>query len=487
MKNFGSTIKIIFYYIIPFVFIASYLFTAVKETQYGLNRDYAEGTTLAFVEKWRTSESPRVLYSSENFEQGSITGYPFAHLGLVTAVSHDAGSALSSGRIISVVSALLMALIAWLILANFELVKLQHLPLLATLILYQTAIFDWSLLARSDLLAALFEILGILFYVRSLKTNRVLLVPSLICFLLAFFCKQNSIAGLLVVFAFEFWRAPTRTLKSAPIYLLTTAAVFGIVTWTFGVSYWEHTVTQLGGQSWYFSRLVQMLSSYLVSHLYIFILSLLALFLVPIKKPLKNFLIAWVAIGFLLVLLGLGRSGSNFNYFISLSIPMGMLAFLSIQNLLNAELALKSIAAISIVAVFMGSAFFENHGLSGRLTYLDHRAWPPTRSDAEKAIENTKSHLTGFSATNLFCDEPGICTLVGFTPDFTYFENNMNTQLGNQKSFDHYDTLLLTEYPSENLTWTKFKLPAGFVKTIHEKYELRRISDLGFIFTRKEL
>ncbi|WP_413292299.1 hypothetical protein ACLSU7_12925 [Bdellovibrio sp. HCB185ZH] len=485
MKKFGVAFKIVFYYVIPAFFIASYLFTAVQEVQYGLNRDYAEGTTISFVEKWRASESPRVLYSDENFEQGNITGYPFVHLGLVSTFSHDVASALSSGRVLSIISALLIAVMAWLILANFNLAQLIHLPLVITIILYQTAVFDWSLLARADILAALFEALGIFLYMRSFKASQTNLAPSLICFMIAFFCKQNIIAGLLLVFSFEMLRAPMQTLKTSPIYLVIVGAVLGVVTWVFGLGYWEHTVTQLGGQDWHFSRLAQMLSSYFVSHLYIFILSLAALFFLPLEKSLKNLFIAWIAIGFFLLLLGLGRAGSNYNYFITLSIPLGILTFLSIQQLIGTEATGRSIVAIVIVGIFMCAAYTENHGLAGRLTYLDHRAWPPTRADAEKAKENTKSHLAAFSATNLFCDEPGICALLGFTPDFTYFENNMNSRLSRQKSFDHYDTLLLTEYPSESLAWTNFKLPEGFVKTIHEKYELRRISDLGFIFTRK--
>jgi hypothetical protein len=487
MKKLGSAIEILFYYIIPLVFIASYLYTGVQEIQYGLNRDYAEGTTLTFVEKWRASESPRALYSAENFAQGNITGYPFAHLGAISILSHDPGSALSIGRILSIVSALVLSILAWLILSNFGLAKIRHLPLLMTLVLYQTAVFDWSLLARADLLAAMLEILGILFYVRVLRKNGTSLLPSLLCFLLAFFCKQNFIAGPLLVFAFEFARAPRQIVKAAPLYILAVATALGVVTWIFGISYWEHTITQLGGQVWYLSRFAQMLSSYVASHLYIFILAIAALLILPLEKQGRNFLAAWFIIGFALALFGLGRSGSNFNYFIPLSAPLAVLCFLSIHELLQSEITGKSLAAISVVLVFIGFSYTENHNLAGRLTYLDHRSWPPTRPDAEAAKNHTQSHLESFAAKNVFCDEPGICILLGYIPKFTYFENNMNTQMTNQKSLEQYDTLLLTEYPSENLAWTKFKLPEGFVKMIHEKYELRRISDLGFIFTKKAL
>jgi hypothetical protein len=119
----------------------------------------------------------------------------------------------------------------------------------------------------------------------------------------------------------------------------------------------------------------------------------------------------------------------------------------------------------------------ENHNLSGRFTYLDHRSWPPTRPDSAKALQNTRTHLEQNNTKRLFCDEPGVCTLLGYTAQYTYFES--------KKTNAEYDTLLLTEYPSDNLAWTKIKLPDGFINTIQEKYELLRISDLGFIFTRK--
>ncbi len=487
MKKFGSAIEILFYYIIPIVFIASFLFTGTKEVQYGLNRDYAEGTTLAFVEKWRAAESPRALYSADNFAQGNITGYPFLHLGLISTLSHDASEALAAGRIVSIVSAIILSILAWLILVNLSLANLRHLPLLATLILYQTAIFDWSLLARADLLAAMFETLGILIYVRALKQNTINLIPTLLCFLLGFFCKQNFVMGPLIVIGFELARSPRQVFKSSPLYVLAVAATLGVVTWIFGMNYWEHTITQLRGQEWYLSRFAQMLSSYAISHLYLLILAISALLFLPLEKQIGNFFGSWLVLSFVLALMGLGRSGSNFNYFISASVPLALLSFLSIRHLLQTEASKKSSAALAVVLIFIGSSYAENNSLSGRLTYLDHRSWPPTRNEAEKAKESTKSHLISFSAKNVFCDEPGICVLLGFIPEYTYFENNMNTQMNIQKGLEQYDTLLLTEYPSKNLAWTKFKLPPGFIETIQEKYELRRISDLGFILTKKAL
>lgn len=477
MKNWSVVTKIVFYYVIPVIFIAGYLISAFQEVHYGLNRDYAEGTTLALVEKWRAAESPRTLYSQENLDQDEIIGYPALHLGLVSALSHDANSALSSGRILSATSALLLAIIAGLILMNAEIANIRHLPLIATLILYQTAIFDWSLLARSDLLAALLETLGIYFYLRSLTKEKTSYLVPFVCFVLAFFCKQNFIIGPIAIFIFEVGNNPRGILKSMPIYIAAAAGVFLLISYGFGFTYWEHTVTQLAGQSFHISRLLQMVSSYLISHLGFVLLAGIAFAFLGKQSKTKDFLFCWAAASCALALIGLGRSGSNFNYFINLSIPLAILSFMTIQTILEWNFSYKSAGCLFIILAFLGSIYMENQNLSGRLTYLDHRSWPPSRTDPEKALRATRSHLEEIHAKSVFCDEPGICALLGYTPKYTYFES--------KKSAIDYDTLLLMEYPSDKLAWTKIKLPDGFMNTIQDNYELHRISDLGFIFTRR--
>lgn len=477
MKNWSVVSKFIFYYVIPVIFIVGYLFTGFQEVHYGLNRDYAEGTTLALVEKWRAAESPRSLYSLEALDQGEIIGYPAVHPSLISVFSEDASSALYSGRILSIFSALLLSVIAWLILVNFGISNIHHLPLIATLLIYQTAIFDWSLLARSDLLAASLETLGIYFYLRGLNRDKPSYILPFVFFTLAFLCKQNFIIGPLVVLAFETKNNPRNALKTAAIYIPATAGVFFAVCFVMGSSYWDHTVTQLASQTFHFSRLMQMMSSYFVSHLGFLILGIIAVTLLGKSSKTKDFMTYWALISGVIALIGLGRSGSNYNYFINLSIPLAVLSFMTIQTILEWNFGWKSFSCILILIAFLGSTYMENHNLSGRVTYLDHRSWPPTRPDTDKALQNTRFHLEQNNTKSLFCDEPGICTLLGYTPKYTYFESKKTTV--------DYDTLLLTEYPSDKLAWTKIKLPEGFMKRINEEYELQRISDLGFIFTKK--
>ncbi|WP_413576215.1 hypothetical protein ACLVWU_17675 [Bdellovibrio sp. HCB290] len=485
MKTSSAT-EAIFFYLIPLVFLGSYLFTAVNEVKYGLNRDYAEGTTLAFIEKYRSSESPRKLYSEEAYEQGETIGYPVLHLALISKLSNNANEALASGRLISVMSALVIGILSWMILFQFGLKNLKFLPLIATLVLYQSAVFDWSLLARADLLAALFEVLGILLFFRSIKDTKRNYWGPFACFALAFLCKQNVIAGPLLLAVLELLKNRKAFLKSVPSIALGVAILGLVVTWLLGPNYWHHTITQLRGQPFYLSRLLELTSGYLAAHVFLFGLAFVG-FRSSSNSTIRTFLLCWILIASALVLLGLGRSGSNFNYFISLSIPLALLAFLGIQSLLTTKLNTHRAASVVILLLFFAMTYAENHNLSGKFTYLNHRAWPPTRQDPEAALANTKNHLGETGASSVFCDEPGICTLLGYPANYMYFENQIGAGTNTSGTLKaNYDALLFTEYPDKNLAWTQFKLPPGFLDVISENYHLQRITDLGFIFVRKK-
>ncbi|MEK2689235.1 hypothetical protein [Bdellovibrio sp. GT3] len=476
--------EFIFYYLIPLIFIGSYLFTAVKEVRYGLNRDYAEGTTLAFVDKYRSATSPRDIYSAESFQEGEIIGYPALHLALISALSSDASTALSSGRIVSVTSILLISVLAWLILFKGQLVNLKFLPLITTLLLYQSAIYDWSLLARADLLAALFEVLGIFIFLRSNGKSIGSLAISMICFAGAFLCKQNAVAGPILIVILLALNNRRTFLKSLPVLAVVSISIGLIVTALFGGSYWQHTILQLGKQEFFLSRLLQLISGYLPAHLFLFALALIAMKFSDHKLA-KRVLPVWIGIALILALTGLGRSGSNYNYFISLSVPLGIIAFLGIRVVMQMEMSSKKLMALICLALFTGMAFAENSNLAGRLTFLDHRSWPPSRQEPEIALSKTRTHLESIGAKNVFCDEPGICALLGYPTKYMYFENQMHSVRKTDLT-QVFDTLLLTEYPDKNLAWTQFKLPAGFLDQIQADYELQRITEMGFVFARKQ-
>ncbi|MBO9668703.1 MAG: hypothetical protein J7501_18030, partial [Bdellovibrio sp.] len=212
--------EIIFCYLIPLVFLGAFLHSSVTEIQYGLHRDYAEGTTLAYIEHWRTHASePRSIYSPEAMMPGQVMGYPFLHLGLVSLFSQDASQALMIGRSLSVICALLVSIVAWLILRRTLHLSLKYLPLLTTLIIYQSAVFDWSLLARSDLLAYLFEILGLYFYLSEWDQKDKTHWKTLFLFAASFCCKQNYILGPLVVIALECIYNKKNFFRKAPLYI----------------------------------------------------------------------------------------------------------------------------------------------------------------------------------------------------------------------------------------------------------------------------
>ncbi|WP_413585653.1 hypothetical protein [Bdellovibrio sp. HCB274] len=482
----ASLTRIIFYFLLPMIFLGSYLVTAVNEVNYGLNRDYAEGTTLAFVEKFRNAESLKSVYSEEALEKSEIVGYPFLHLSLVSSFSHNANSTLTSGRTISVISALLIALLAWMILFKSTVQNLKYLPLLAVLILYQSAVFDWSLLARADLLAALFEVLGILLFAKSVQHSKRSYAAPFVCFILAFLCKQNFIAGPLLIAGYQLFNNRRSLLKATPLILVGVALLGTAITWVLGPSYWQHTVTQLQEQSFHFSRLLEMGSGYLVAHLFLFALAFVG-FRTSQHQLSKKFLPLWFAITALLVLLGLGRSGSNFNYFISMSIPLGLLAFLGIQEILKLKLNSQSVGILALLLFSFSLNYAENHNLAGKFTYLSHRAWPPTRHNPESALATTKEYLNQAGAKAVFCDEPGVCALMAYPVNYMYFENQMNAETFTAVDLiAKYDALLFTEYPDKNLAWTKFKLPKGLLENLNTEYELQRITDLGFIFVRRK-
>ncbi|MBO9668812.1 MAG: hypothetical protein J7501_18585, partial [Bdellovibrio sp.] len=197
----------------------------------------------------------------------------------------------------------------------------------------------------------------------------------------------------------------------------------------------------------------------------------------------KTFLLIYLSFGILLALIGLGRSGSNFNYFIPVAVPLAMMSLLTLKELLQQFRFCNVVIMCALFILFAQSYLEVNSTVAYSYRFLNHRIWPPTHSDAQASLHQTRVQLKALKTKSVFCDEPGTCTLLGFKPTYFYFEQN--SQDVAKARLEDYDTYLLSDIPSRDLTWTKVKLPSSLVQILEEQYQLTALTPLGVVYTKK--
>lgn len=486
------------YLLLPAIFIISFLYSAQNEMRYRFHRDYAEGTSLSYVEKWRSSDiGPQKIYSNDAFIRGDITGYPLLHIGILKYTSKDPATALFVGRALSLCALFFLILVAWNFLGLFQKESLWKFPFFCTLFIAQSALFDWALLARSDILAALFELLGIYAYFKEEKSDYKKYFVSGLCFLLAFFTKQNYIVGPLLIFIYECRFQVSNLKRLIPIYTGQLIVAILLITSIFGAGYWQHTVFQLQDSPLYASRLAGLTFSYFIPHLHYLALAAIFFAFYPSLGRYKFILGLYFGITITLALTGLGRIGSNFNYFINVSTPLAIMAFLTIEKLIRGKGVQKYLTA-AVLVFFFAQLYIENHALESRYPYpfLMHRNWPPTQPNQIADIETTKEIIRLFEDGKVFCDDPGLCVIYGQLPQYYFFETQLSSTPEHKKQKvnalmekiknKHYSAMLLTDYPSEKLSWSRVKYSTDIIRSIEENYELALTYNLHYIFTPKK-
>lgn len=483
--------------ILPAVFLSLYLYLVQNELRYAFPRDYAEGTTLAYVEKWRSPEiGPRNIYSENAFEVGDITGYPFFHVGILRYTSAGSSSAMVVGRLLSFISLLLLIGTTWQLINLYQPLEKKYLPLFATFFIAQSAILDWSVLARSDIFAATLEALGIYTYFKESDKKYLRYLNSGLYFVLAFYSKQNYVVGPLVIGLYELRHHYKSLAKSIPIYSLFYAASILGLTALFGSSYWNHTVFQLQDSPIYWTRFAGYTFSYFIPHIVILALAILFFLAKTFPPKLRFILCSYFGISITLALLGIGRIGSNFNYFINAGIPLAMMAFLGLYWLSQIKSDKKIALSLTVFLLFL-ILIGENFTHLTRYPYpfMHHRDFPATQQFSRSELTNYRQMLQNFNKDKLFCDDPGLCTLFGIHPSYYFFETQLSSKPGHklqkingiaQKILNQeYEALILTDYPSKKLGWAYIKYSDPIIEAIQEKYQLAIMHGLIYVYTPK--
>ncbi len=170
---------------------------------------------------------------------------PIYHSVAITLATLCNSDVLLTGRLISICSTLLIALIIALITNRATppntppIYRIIICTSSGLLILSAYPIITWSQLMRVDMLALLFTITGFWLGLKSLEKCKWIYLAALF-FVLAVFTKQNSIFAPLSLFSLLLWLYPRLALKGIATCLFLGLLTLGVLLFTLGGKFLNH-------------------------------------------------------------------------------------------------------------------------------------------------------------------------------------------------------------------------------------------------------
>lgn len=216
-------------------FFAYYLYFAVSWIAYPNSLDYGEGFVMNYAKLWANGTWKWDINVPPYLTMVYGVGYPI----LIEPLIKVFGTQLWLGRVISFISALATCGFLFLIVRN--LTRNNWYALIAGLLPATQPIFrDWSAMARVDMPAVMFDIVGFYLVVRFRKTKWVYL--SLIPFVIAIAIKLTAISGLLAFLVYLLITNRQRLWKYALILSGGVALIVAPLMITSNGEYWKHIV-----------------------------------------------------------------------------------------------------------------------------------------------------------------------------------------------------------------------------------------------------
>ncbi|MEM5881567.1 MAG: glycosyltransferase family 39 protein [Candidatus Aenigmatarchaeota archaeon] len=263
------------------------------------------------------------------------------------------GENLLSGRIIVFISTLLVGFFIFLI--TKKIVKSFKLSLFSTLLFFSSHVtFQMATQLRPDMLALLFSIVGIYFFLNYKKEMNFFL--SVIFFLLSFFTKQTSIAATLSAFFYLLLNDKRNAMRFLILFsVLTVTFIFLINFLTEGQFILHVFYYARGIINFSLKRLLVWKGGLMNSIIFIF----LGLFY--FVKNRNNVISIWFFTSLILVIAGLMRLGGWINYFLEIIaiVPIIIASFLN-QLKYKEEIYFL---IISVIFQLMISVDFDNRVL----------------------------------------------------------------------------------------------------------------------------
>jgi hypothetical protein len=303
--------------VLLFLIFINYLVVSITTLYYPYDVDYSEGFILFSSLKFLHDE---ILYQEINLPPFSIINYTplfFVINGLTIIIF---GTNLFSARIISFVVSLAIAYMVYLIVYEYS--KKKFLGIVSSLLFFSSFVtFFIGSLARVDVLAAFFSILGIYFMAKHDKSRYLILAIG--SFILSLLTKQTFIAAPIASFFYLLFNDRKKSLKFLAGFLLPTLFIIFLINYSTNDQFLLHMLSYNVGFLTFDYNLF----------MYIFLSNLIILCIsIYYFKISRNLLSLYFIFSLIIILLQLFRPGGSTYYFFELTIITSAIAGLLVNH-----------------------------------------------------------------------------------------------------------------------------------------------------------
>jgi len=253
-----------------------YLTSAIKWIPYPNQIDYGEGLIMYTNGMWADGTWKWDMTIPPYLPLMYGVGMPLATMPLIKIF----GSELWVGRLVMFASTCAISLVVYLIIKRIT-GKTIYGVIGALLPFTQPVIRDWSLMARVDMLAVLFSIIG--FYITLRYKGSKWIYLSIVLFTAAILTKISAIAGLGAVLIYLLIYNRKVFTKYTTILVATLATAFGVLQYVSGGEYINHVLVYLNtvDKVWDVNTIV--------TYATIVLLPLIAIMIIALTYVVKNF------------------------------------------------------------------------------------------------------------------------------------------------------------------------------------------------------
>jgi 4-amino-4-deoxy-L-arabinose transferase-like glycosyltransferase len=303
-----------------FLIFLNYLYTSTLILFYPYEVEYSEGFELYNAIRIYEGEN---LYKDIHSEPKFLTvDYPpiFYYIGAILIPIF--GETLIGGRVISLLSSLLIVILIFKIVHKET--KSKKLSLISSLLFFSSyTVFFWSVLYRNLMLPILFSLLGVYFILDYKKTKRLILAVTF--FLLALYTKQTAIIASVAVFLFLFLKDRKTAFKFLSLLSVPALGIFLLINYLTDNQFFLHTFEY--NLSFSTSHL-ELIYWFILFHMFTFVFS----FLYSLKNK-EKLLSLYFFISLLFVIFYNLKPEGWFNYFIEAIPVMCILTGIFLGNL----------------------------------------------------------------------------------------------------------------------------------------------------------
>jgi hypothetical protein len=328
-------------------FLAYYLFYALRWIMYPNSTDYGEGFVMDYAKLWANGNWSWDVNTPPYLTMVYGLGFPM----LVAPFIKIFGAELWIGRGISFISALITCLLIYLIVKS--LTGKKSYGLLAALLPMTQFIFrDWSIMARVDMPAVMFDVLG-LYLVIKYKDSK-LLYLAIIPFIIALMIKITAVAGLAAVLIYLLIYNRKKLLAFTGLLAIGIAVVIIPLMLVSGGAYlkevilYENTINYIN-----IANMTYILSMFLFAGVVLIVPSIIYLMNMGKKITLAGL---FLIIAFIIAMVGTLRLGSAENYYFETIVAGSICATLALPTIINyfrANVKRIMVALVCLVVAFL--------------------------------------------------------------------------------------------------------------------------------------